>query len=106
MSNSFFRQLFSPLGVFPEKTTKSNELSQLVQSLRIRPSGHDLIRVGPSGDGGYLLPDDLDGLKYCLSPGVAACSDFEEDIASRGMQVFWLINPLKVPPLKMTPLGS
>ena len=80
--------MFSPLGVFPGKTTKSNELLSLVQSLRIRPNGHDLIRVGPSGDGGYLLPDDLDGVNYCLSPGVAACSDFEEDMASRGMQVF------------------
>ena len=60
----------------------------MVQSLRIRPNGHDLIRVGPSGDGGYLLPDDLDGVNYCLSPGVAACSDLEEDMASRGMQVF------------------
>lgn len=88
MSNSLLRQLFSPLGVFPGKTTKSNELLSLVQSLRIRPNSHDLIRVGPSGDGGYLLPDDLDGLNYCLSPGVAACSDFEEDMASRGMQVF------------------
>ncbi|MDA7757894.1 FkbM family methyltransferase [Opitutales bacterium] len=88
MSNSILRQLFCPLGFFPAKTTKCIELSRLVESLRIRPTGHNLIRVGPSGDGGYLLPDDLDGLNYCLSPGVAACSDFEDEMASRGMQVF------------------
>ena len=27
--------------------------------------GHPLVRVGGEGDGGYLLPDILDGIKYC-----------------------------------------
>jgi hypothetical protein len=47
-----------------------------------------LIRIGPDKDGGYLLPDDLEDIKYCFSPGVANCSDFELDMATRGMQVF------------------
>lgn len=92
--------MFSPLGVFPGKTTKSNELLSLVQSLRIRPNGHDLIRVGPSGDGGYLIPDDLDGINYCFSPGVACCSDFEMQLAERGMQIFLADRSVEAPPVE------
>lgn len=47
-----------------------------------------LIRVGPKGDGGYLVPDDLGGIEACFSPGVADISDFELDCANRGMRVF------------------
>ncbi len=66
----------------------NDDLCSLIRELRISPTQHDLIRVGPSGDGGYLIPDDLNGIKYCFSPGVADCSDFEKDMASRGMQVY------------------
>ena len=38
---------------------------------------HDLIRIGGSDDGGYLIPNDLIGIKYCFSPGVDITSDFE-----------------------------
>jgi hypothetical protein len=86
--NYILRNIFSNLGIYPGKNTKESDLCSLVRELSIRSTGHDLIRVGPSGDGGYLLPDDLDGLNYCLSPGVAGCSNFEDEMASRGMQVF------------------
>jgi hypothetical protein len=57
---------------------------------RIRPvaTEHALIRLGPLGDGGYLVPDDLDGVDACFSPGVGLVSGFESDCAERGMQVF------------------
>lgn len=48
-------------------------------------SGHPLMRVGPSGDGGYLIPDDLGGVTHCFSPGVAGISGFEEELARRGI---------------------
>ena len=53
--------------------------------LRIRPqdNGHDLIRVGGSGDGGYLIPDDLAGISECFSPGSNKLSNFESEVASR-----------------------
>jgi Methyltransferase FkbM domain len=47
-----------------------------------------MIRLGPRGDGGYLVPDDLVGISACFSPGVASLSGFERDCAERGMQVF------------------
>jgi len=65
-----------------------NELSALISSLRPLSSGVDLIRLGPDGDGGYLIPNDLDGIEYAFSPGVSIVSGFEADLADRGMKVF------------------
>ena len=50
--------------------------------------GKPLVRLGPAGDGGYLVPDDLDGLAACYSPGVSSESGFEAECARRGMDVF------------------
>jgi len=47
-----------------------------------------LIRIGPDGDGGYLLPDDLEGIVACFSPGVDIESRFEVQLADRGMELF------------------
>jgi hypothetical protein len=88
MANSFFRQLLCPLGFYPGKTTQASRLQELVEAMRIQPTKHELIRLGPDSDGGYLLPDDLDGLQFCFSPGVANCSDFELQLAERGFEVF------------------
>lgn len=46
-----------------------------------------LIRMGPDGDGGYLVPDDLDGIQACFSPGVSSISGFELECAEKGMDV-------------------
>ncbi|MBU6330750.1 MAG: FkbM family methyltransferase, partial [Acidobacteria bacterium] len=54
----------------------------------LHPRRTDLVRIGPADDGGYLLPDVLEGIEACFSPGVGTCSDFELACAERGMQVF------------------
>lgn len=70
------------------KSTNPDVLMGLIRSLApvIPPQG--LIRLGPASDGGYLVPDDLAGIRACFSPGVNKVSDFEFDCANRGMQVF------------------
>ena len=57
---------------------------------KIRPESQvkELIRVGSDNDGGYLVPDDLDGIKYCYSPGVSNNSDFEDQLATYGIECF------------------
>lgn len=47
-----------------------------------------LIRIGGSGNGGYLLPDDLDGIVACFSPGVGATMTFDEEIMDRGIPCY------------------
>jgi hypothetical protein len=88
MINHVTRQWFTRIGIFPGKPVQPRDLIALVEALRVVPIDSELIRVGPDGDGGYLLPDDLQGLAACFSPGVADCSDFELDLADRGMQVY------------------
>ena len=47
-----------------------------------------LVRVGGHGNGGYLLPDDLEGVTSCFSPGVSALADFEKDFVARGIKCY------------------
>ena len=60
----------------------------MLKQLRPVATKHELIRLGPSGDGGYLVPDDLGELEACFSPGVGFSSGFESDCAAAGMKVF------------------
>ncbi len=64
------------------------KIRALLQQLWPRYGGHPLIRFGPDSDGGYLLPDDLEGVVACFSPGVCNTSGFELDCARRGIPVF------------------
>ena len=59
-----------------------------------------LIRVGSKHDGGYLIPDDLDGIGYVISPGVGPVVDFDADMAARGIDVVMLDASVKGPPLQ------
>lgn len=43
----------------------------------------ELLRVGGSRDGAYLLPDDLDGISACFSPGVNNFKFFEDEVCKR-----------------------
>lgn len=65
--------------------TSDAELAALLQQLHPVETSCPLIRVGGGGDGGYLIPDDLDGIVRCFSPGVSTMSQFEVDLASRGI---------------------
>jgi hypothetical protein len=68
--------------------TDPDDIRRLLHSLRPIDGGHELIRLGPDGDGGYLVPDDLAGIEYAFSPGVSNESGFEAALAARGQRVF------------------
>ncbi len=53
--------------------------------MALRPvrTAHSLIRYGGESDGGYLVPDDLEGIEVCFSPGVGEIAHFEEDLLQR-----------------------
>ena len=63
-------------------------LLKLIEKLRPINTEHQLIRIGPDGDGGYLVPNDLTGISSCYSPGVSTTIGFDLACAERGMQVF------------------
>jgi hypothetical protein len=69
--------------------TTSSDRTRLIELLaRLHPiiPEQGLRRIGPAGDGGYLLPDDLDGIAACFSPGVGRLSGFELDCVGFGMR--------------------
>jgi hypothetical protein len=42
----------------------------------------DLVRIGGGDDGGYLLPNNLDEIKYCFSLGVGGSINFEKELST------------------------
>lgn len=92
---SIFRQFrFKIVGLLIGKKrlvtdlTKKIEVVSLMQKLSPVVTDKGLIRLGPDGDGGYLVPDDLVGIEACFSPGVNNVSGFERDCANLGMKVY------------------
>lgn len=80
----FILRLGLMLGVYISKikSTRKEALEDFFANLRENSAQVDLIRIGGDGDGGYLLPNDLKDVHFCMSPGVAESSDFEFQLAS------------------------
>jgi hypothetical protein len=81
-------KLVAGMGMHACERTPPADLRALLRRLRPVHGGVELVRLGPDGDGGYLLPDDLAGIRHCFSPGVSTESGFEAALADRGMRVF------------------
>jgi hypothetical protein len=56
-----------------------------------------MIRIGAEHDGGYVIPDLLDGVACCFSPGVGRMSEFELGLAKRSIKVFMADNSVEKP---------
>jgi len=67
-----------------------NEKALLDFLIRLSPynTNINLIRLGESGDGGYLIPDDLEGIEACFTGGVGPMIGFESDLAKKGINCF------------------
>ena len=61
---------------------------------------HELVRIGGDEDGGYLVPNDLEGLIACFSPGVSQTATFEEDMLARGLRTFQIDASILETPLR------
>lgn len=61
-------------------------IQQLVAALQPHDLGLPLIRIGGSKDGGYLIPDDLQGISRCFSPGVGDSATFENALLPYGIR--------------------
>ncbi|WP_416407237.1 FkbM family methyltransferase [Agrobacterium rosae] len=59
------------------------------------------MRIGGDGDGGYLIPNDLDGIEFCFSPGVSEIAHFEEHLArDYSVKSFMADASVENPPIK------
>ena len=80
--------IFAAMKLHSCSSTGKDKLKSLLNKLHPVSCDKGLIRLGPMSDGGYLIPDDLEGIEACFSPGVGFNSIFEKDCADRGMKVF------------------
>jgi hypothetical protein len=83
----------------PTRVTEETLVRALIRKLHPINCSKQLIRIGPKGDGGYLVPDDLEGITACFSPGVSDIAGFELDCAERGMEVYMADASVQRPPI-------
>ena len=67
----------------PSQQAAPADISQALEFLRPTACAHPLIRIGGDLDGAYLIPDDLEGIKACFSPGTDNKTSFETELAQR-----------------------
>ncbi|WQT17254.1 hypothetical protein FNE54_05070 [Helicobacter pylori] len=59
--------------------TPKEKVEGFIKSLHPIKTEHELVRWGAKHDGGYLIPNDFEGIRALFSPGVGGESAFEED---------------------------
>lgn len=59
-----------------------------IDKIFVYDCGYKLIRIGNEFDGGYLIPDVLQEIKYCFSGGVGDNYTFEQDLKKRSIKCF------------------
>jgi hypothetical protein len=92
------QRMLGVMGLSISGTINSESLVALIQRLRPVSTPFPLIRIGGSADGGYLVPDDLDKLGACFSPGVAESATFEMGMAERSIPSFLIDYSVDGPP--------
>lgn len=92
--------LFPIFGLFGYRIASLSDLDQVQEFLRhLHPIEFNLIRVGSEHDGGYLVPDDLESISSCFSPGVSTNADFETELARKGIPSFLADFSVDAPPV-------
>ncbi len=93
-------------GLVLKKAVSAAKLAALAAKLSPRKTSLELIRLGQPTDGGYLVPDDLDGVAACFSPGVSTYAHFEQDLHDRfGIGSHQADYSVEGPPAGFTPLS-
>jgi hypothetical protein len=64
------------------------QLQELFVLIQTKQHSIPYRRIGSMWDGGYVVPDDLDGIVACFSPGVANNADFELFFSNLGIQCY------------------
>lgn len=85
----------------PPKQDEFQVQREIVDILRrLRPHavvGHNKIRIGGLGDGGYVCVDDFAGLNVALSFGIGNNVTWDEDVADRGLTVYQFDHTVDAP---------
>jgi hypothetical protein len=80
---------------------KKENILNLIKRLNPHKTNRDLIRIGPNDDGGYLVPNDLEDIEACFSPGVYEITKFEYDCYNMGMKLFLADKSIEMPTINI-----
>lgn len=72
-------------GYVISSSSQQADVANVIKQLHPVRASRPLIRIGSNGDGGYLVPDILDEIGVCFSPGINDQIDLELDLAERGI---------------------
>lgn len=95
-----WRSALLALGYNASTVTPGGRLEDFLSKVRPVDCGIEMIRIGSEMDGGYLVPDDLEGIEYCFSPGVSTVSDFENQLADMHINSFLADYSVDAPPVQ------
>ncbi len=95
-----FKNILSRQNIFISRGVAADSLERFFKQIKPIQTNYDLIRIGTDLDGGYLVPNDLLGVDACFSPGVSVTSDFELEMANRGIKCFMADYSVDGPALK------
>lgn len=95
-------KMFRTVGLqISQSVTNPALLKSLIAKLKPVDPGIELIRIGGNNDGGYLVPDDLEGIRFCFSPGVNTIANFEYECLQRGIPSFLADYSVDAPPIEL-----
>ncbi len=98
LSKSVFEYFLGHL-VRLESPSKLNEINLLINQLVPIAIKQPLVRFGGKADGGYLMPDDLEGVGAIISPGVSNEISFDSEMAKRGKNIYMVDGSVAGPPI-------
>jgi hypothetical protein len=100
------KPFLSKKNVYITRGVYGHEIKNFAKTLWPVKTEHQLIRIGGSKDGGYLVPNDLSEIKACFSPGVSNLADFEEDLLKMfGIDSHLCDYSVEAPPTNFEPLS-
>lgn len=73
-------------------------VKNFLSKIFIYDCGHKLIRIGNINDSSYLVPNILNKIKFCFSPGVGKSSSFEDDLLKFNIKSFLADGTISKPP--------
>jgi hypothetical protein len=98
------RHVINRAGFLVNSQVPLEQQTRLIESVRPWCTEHGLIRLGGEHDGGYLVPDDLEAIVACFSPGVSSEATFEEAMLDRGIRCYQVDASVECSPVQDHPL--
>jgi len=86
--------------IFFKRCTCKSELKKFFEMIQPVETDKELIRIGDCSDGGYLIPNDLDGIEVCFSPGVSTEASFELELTNYNIKSYLADYSVEMPPTK------